>query len=135
MKKSFSCTQCDYKATRTHIKSVHEGQTFACTQCDYRAKWKSYLTRHIKSKHGQLDEEYFEAEIKVENIGDGTRLASSRNNVNPNIKQEYFEEENVKEEVKQEDEQEFLLSKEVGPNLKQEYFEEEFVKDEVKQEF
>ena len=56
MKKSFSCPQCDYKATKkyhlqTHIKSIHEGQTFACAQCDYRAKWKRYLQTHIKSVH------------------------------------------------------------------------------------
>ena len=77
-------------------------KSFACTHCDYKAARKPNLQRHIKSKHGQLakNEEYFEAEIKDENSGDGTRPASSRNNVNPNIKQEYLEEENVREEVK-----------------------------------
>ena len=59
----------------------------------------------------------------MENNGDNKRQFSSSENLDPKIKQEYFEEENAKEEVKQEDE-----------NIKEVKHKEENVKKEVKQE-
>ena len=50
----YSCTHCDYKATRKgnlkqHIQSIFDGKTFQCKFCDHASKQKSHLKMHIVS--------------------------------------------------------------------------------------
>lgn len=34
---------------------MHDGVEFKCHLCDFKTGWKTYLTKHIKSKHSLID--------------------------------------------------------------------------------
>ena len=70
MKTIFECPDCDYNSQRsnnlkTHINSIHRGETFQCTECDYKAKWKSHLYTHIKSIHRGIKNQCPECDYKT----------------------------------------------------------------------
>ena len=65
---TYSCDQCEYKATqklslRTHIKSLHED--FTCDQCEFKEKRKGQLDDHIESIHENVTYSCNQCEYKV----------------------------------------------------------------------
>jgi len=55
-KKSFSCNQCDFEASKKsqlkqHSNTVHRPTKFACNQCDFKANCKRNLKEHSNVHH------------------------------------------------------------------------------------
>ena len=53
----YDCNLCENKFTRqrklkSHIQLIHNGKKHPCDQCGFQSKNKSYLNKHIQSRHG-----------------------------------------------------------------------------------
>ena len=60
--KKYACDECSYEATRQfqlreHKKALHSGTTYQCSTCNWTCKWKTHMTRHLKT-HEQVQENF-----------------------------------------------------------------------------